>query len=106
MMLHLGDTYTFWAEMIQQQPTSQEEAEIFAYQRIQKKDGQRKYGRLALAGVMFPFAYSCAAFYGRWWKLGAFCVIYILRNAIYDSGMFIRFFIYGPNYLSKIMAQD
>lgn len=61
---------------------------------------------MALGAVMFPFAYSCAKFYGRWWKLAAFGVIFVLRNAIYDSGMFIRWFIYGPSYLKAIMELD
>ena len=38
------------------------------------------------------------------WKMSMFGVIFILRNAIYDSGMYIRFFIHGPSYLKHIMT--
>ena len=55
---------------------------------------------------MLPFAFSCLKYRGRMWKLGVFCGIFILRNAIYDSGMYIRFFLYGPSYLRQIMTLD
>jgi len=55
---------------------------------------------------VLPFLVACGAYRGRTWKLGAFLGIYVLRNAIYDGGMYLRFFLYGPSYMKAIMNVD
>ena len=58
---------------------------------------------MALGAILFPFSFACMKYRGRMWKVGAFFGIFLMRNAIYDSGMYIRFFLYGPGYLRQIM---
>ena len=56
--------------------------------------------------VMAPYVY-CAGKYSGWtWKIVAWYAIYRLFHAIYDVGVFMRFFIYGPSYIKSILELD
>ena len=36
---------------------------------------------------------------GFWWKIGGIYAFSTVFNAIYDSGMYLHFFIHGPSYM-------
>ena len=40
------------------------------------------------------------------WKFLVFYGIYVTLDAIYDSGVYFRFFLYGPSYLRQIAKID
>jgi hypothetical protein len=64
------------------------------------------YGRGACGAVMIPYIYACGTYKGHLWKFLTFYVIYVTLDAIYDSGVYLRFFLYGPSYLRSIANID
>jgi len=49
-----------------------------------------------IASVMLPFLYICGTYKGYFWKLGLFYVIYRQADALYDTGIYTRFFFNAP----------
>ena len=55
---------------------------------------------------MLPYFTVCAKYKGLWWKGLAMYGIYVTINAIYDVGMYARFFLLGPGYLRSLCELD
>ena len=55
---------------------------------------------------MLPYVYSCGVYRGHLWKFLIFYGIYVTLDAIYDSGVYFRFFLYGPRYMRQIAEID
>ena len=51
---------------------------------------------------MLPFIYACSVYRGMYWKLAVFSGIFLMIDAIYDCGMYMRFVVHGPAYLRRI----
>ena len=51
---------------------------------------------------MLPYVYACGAYRGHMWKFLIFYGIYVTLDAIYDSGVYFRFFLYGSKYMRQI----
>lgn len=49
-----------------------------------------------IAGAMFPYLYVCGVYKGYLWKLALFYFIYREADALYDAGIYLRFFVNGP----------
>ena len=96
MLLHLQDSFTFWNELVKTQATSQDECDVFEEYNEKYKTSQRKYGRGAVMTVFMPYMYACAKYRGYIWKGLTFYMFLNCMNAIYDCGMYARFFVYGP----------
>ena len=50
--------------------------------------------------------YACSKYKGLPWKFLGMYGLFITLNAIYDVGMYARWFIYGPSYLRKLAELD
>ena len=70
------------------------------------KTSQRKYGRAAVVSVFTPYFYVCGVYRGMLWKAGLFYLLCKMMDAIYDSGIYLRFFIHAPNYMRRIAELD
>jgi hypothetical protein len=70
------------------------------------KIGNTRYGRGVLLSVFLPYLYACGIYRGYMMKGLAFYLIYRELNALYDIGMYFRFFVYGPGYLKSILRLD
>ena len=51
--------------------------------------------------VFLPFAYFASIYKGYLWKGAGFYAIYKLMDALYDTGMYLRFFIHAPQYMRR-----
>lgn len=49
-----------------------------------------------IASVMLPYLYACGIYKGYGWKLLLFYFIYREADALYDAGIYLRFFANGP----------
>ena len=70
----------------------------------ENKAGNKRYGRSMIAGVMLPYFYICGTYKGYFWKLLLFYFIYREADALYDFGIYTRFFIHGPKQFRKILS--
>ena len=64
------------------------------------------YGRGALAAVLLPYLYMCGIRKGYLWKGLSLYAILRLFDSIYDSGMYLRFFIHGPKDMRRVAILD
>ena len=55
---------------------------------------------------MMPYFYACFSYRGWAWKFFVFYGLLNTINAVYDCGMYANFFVHGPAFLRKLMAQD
>ena len=56
--------------------------------------------------VFMPYMYACAKYRGYIWKGLTFYLFLNCMNAIYDCGMYTRFFVYGPSSMKKCAELD
>jgi hypothetical protein len=56
--------------------------------------------------VFVPFLYACGVQKGYVWKFAVFYLIMNEIDAIYDFGMFLRFYVHGPSMLRNIISLD
>ena len=55
---------------------------------------------------MAPWIYGVTHYRGYIWKGLSIYVIFKMINAIYDCGIYARFFCYGPKSIQKILSLD
>uniref|UniRef100_A0A7S3ILZ0 Uncharacterized protein n=1 Tax=Strombidium inclinatum TaxID=197538 RepID=A0A7S3ILZ0_9SPIT len=106
MILHLGEAFLFWNEMIKSQATSYEENNVFLEYLDRSKPGSRRFGQVATMGAFMPLVWSFAKYRGSLWKVGAFYAFYRFMDAIYDQGIYLYFFLYGPGAMKKVLDLD
>ena len=56
--------------------------------------------------MFVPFLYSCGARKGWIWKLTTLYCLMNVFDSIYDSGIYLRFFVHGPADMRRIAALD
>ena len=105
-MFHLGDSFTFFNELVKTQATCSEENDVFVDYLSDLKASNRKYGRAAVFTVLTPYFYVCAKYRGMAWKAATFYVLVKMIDAIYDSGIYLRFFVRAPKAMRDIAALD
>jgi hypothetical protein len=59
-----------------------------------------------VVGVFIPYIWACGMYRGYLWKGAAFYMIAKSMDALYDIGMYLRFFIHGPKYFKSILSLD
>ena len=102
----MGDTFMFMNEMMKAQATSAEEADLYRKYFENKKFSERRYGRAMTMAGMTPYFIACFAYRGMALKFLTFYGLVLGFNAIYDVGMYLRFFVHGPSMMRKIMELD
>ena len=63
---------------------------------------EKRYGRAAVMSVFLPYVYACSIYRGYIWKGISLYAIIKLMDAIYDAGIYARFFIHGPSSMRKV----
>jgi hypothetical protein len=56
-----------------------------------------------ICSVILPYLYACGMYRGYAWKGLLFYLIYREADAIYDAGIYTRFFIHGPRQLRYVL---
>ena len=106
LLFHLGDSFTFFNELVKTQATCKEENDIFGDYLCDLKGSQRKYGRAAVFAVLTPYFIACGKYRGMAWKAFSFYVLCKMMDAIYDSGIYLRFFLQAPKSMRDIVALE
>ena len=59
-----------------------------------------------IAGAYLPFVYVCMKYKGWIWKGAVFYLLVQSMDALYDVGVFLRFFVHGPAALREVLSLD
>ena len=106
LLFHLGDSYFFLNELMKTQAITTNENQIFEDYLHAKRLREKRYGRLLVGGVFLPYLGAFFTYRGFAWKAVSFYVLYSSLNAIYDAGVYLHFFVHGPQVMRKIMEMD
>lgn len=72
----------------------------------ENKKSNKRYGRAMIISVILPYLYACGIYRGYAWKGLLFYLIYREVDAIYDCGMYTRFFVNGPRQMKYVLNLD
>ena len=104
---NLAETYFFINELTKSQATTRDEHEALESIRIDMKKGPPKWAKAAYFGVAMPYLFWCGSARGSMlMKAAVFYLIYRETGAIYDVATFMRFFVYSPGYMKKLLSLD
>ena len=59
-----------------------------------------------MAAAYIPYFFACMKYRGWYWKGISFFVLVYLMDALYDCGVYLRFFFHGPRAIREIMELD
>ena len=106
MFFHMSDAYQFFNEIVKTQATSSTENDLFNEYDNDSKKQCRTFGRVFVGSTLVPYLYVVSMYRGFTWKFATFYVIYRMLDAIYDSGMYARFFLFGPSAMKRLAQMD
>ena len=92
--------------MIKNQATCQQESEVFRAYMDKQNYWEKRLGRLLCLCTGAPLLFMLALKKGAAWKIGGIYMYSVVFNAIYDSGIYLQFFLNGPSSMRKILALD
>jgi len=106
MLIHLQESYNFWCEMMQSQPTCHGEVDIFHKFGENRDRMNGYYGKAVCFGAYVPFVLACGMYRGFAWKCALFYVLFRSLNPLYDCGVYLRFLVNGPGHFKRMIELD